>query len=413
MEQHLLSPLLCKSSPLLSYNRSTATMLDDDVSPFPQPPPPKTKLGRYRQLAPRAGVHVSPIVLGGMSIGDKWEKIGLGSMNKESSFELLDAYYEAGGNFIDTANNYQEGSSEQFIGEWMEKRGIRDQIFVSTKYTNNTKMAEKNFGQKVMYTGNNSKSLHLSIDQSLKNLRTDYIDLLYVHWWDYTTSIEEVMDSLHNLVVAGKVLYLGISDTAAHIVAEANTYAKYNGKTPFAVYQGCWSVLDRDFERDILPMARRHGMAIMPWNVLAGGKIRSDEEEERRRHTGEGGRAILGRSWERNENEKKMCKALEHIAKEVGAKHITSVAIAYVMQKSPYVFPLIGGRKVEHLMNNLEALDIALKPEHIQYIDSVTPFSFGFPYTYFGFPESDYSFLYKTAGHFDKWPVQQSIRPAQ
>ncbi|TCD60871.1 hypothetical protein EIP91_009377 [Steccherinum ochraceum] len=379
---------------------------------FAPPPPPKTNLGRYRQFSPRAGVHLSPIGLGAMSIGDQWEKIGFGAMNKESSFKLLDAYYDAGGNFIDTANNYQDGSSERFLGEWMEQRGIRDQIFLATKYTNNTNIGPSVVvGQKVLSTGNNLKSLTLSVERSLKHLRTNYIDLLYVHWWDYATSVEEVMDGLHNLVASGKVLYIGVSDTPAHIVSEANTYAKYNGKTPFVAYQGAWSVLERDLEREILPMARRHNMAIVPWNVLASGKIRTDEEEERRRQTGEQGRAIsmVSSGWERNENEKKMAKALEQVAKEVGAKHITAVAIAYVMQKAPHVFPIIGGRKIEHLMSNIEALSVSLSNEHIKFIESVLPFDFGFPYQYF--PIDEYAFLWKAVAHTEKWPKAEPIRP--
>nr|VWO97169.1 Uncharacterized protein [Ganoderma boninense] len=171
----------------------------------PQPP---TKLGLYRQLSPLAGVHVSPLQLGAMSIGDKWEKLGMGAMDKESSFALLDAFYDAGGNFIDTANAYQDETSEEFIGEWMEKRGIRDQIVVATKYTTNFKRAAEDIQQKVHYTGNNIKSMHLSVEASLKKLRTSYIDILYVHWWDFDTSMEEVMNGLHNLVASGKVLYL-------------------------------------------------------------------------------------------------------------------------------------------------------------------------------------------------------------
>ncbi|KAH8102173.1 Aldo/keto reductase [Cristinia sonorae] len=365
-------------------------------NPFAQPPPPATKLGRYRQFSPRAGVHISPIILGGMSIGDKWEKVGLGAMNKESSFQLLDAYYKAGGNAIDTANVYQDGSSEEIIGEWMEARGVRDQMFIMTKYSNNLKMADNTVHQKVMYTGNHVKSMILSVEESLRRLRTNYIDLLFVHWWDYMTSIEEVMDGLHNLVTQGKVLYLGISDTPAHIIAEANTYAS-------------WSVLERDFEREYIELARRHNMAITPFGVLAGGKIRSDEEEKRRRETGE---AVLDHGWERNEDEKKMSNALEKVAKEIGAKHVTSVAIAYIMQRTPYVFPIIGGRKVEHLMNNLEALDLVLKPEHMRFIESVIPFNPGWPYNLFGNDESDYNMLYKSAGHLDKWPLQQAIRPS-
>ncbi|KAE9383139.1 Aldo/keto reductase [Gymnopus androsaceus JB14] len=228
------------------------------MSIFQPAPEPSTKLGVYRVLSPRAGVRVSPICLGAMSIGDKWNDI-MGSMDKESSFKLLDAYYDMGGNFIDTANNYQNESSELFIGEWMEKRGNRDQMVVATKYTSNFKLGNTSIKQQVNYTGNNAKSLHISVETSLKKLRTDYIDILYLHWWDWDTSVEEVMDSLHHLVASGKVVYLGISDTPAWIVAQANQYARDHGKTPFVIYQGKWNIMDRSFERDIIPMARSLG----------------------------------------------------------------------------------------------------------------------------------------------------------
>ena len=234
---------------------------------------------------------------------------------------------------------------------------------------------------KVNYAGNSAKSLMLSVEASLKRLRTSYIDILYLHWWAWQTPVEEVMDHLHNLVVARKVLYLGISDTPAFIVATANTYARMHGKTPFVIYQGEWSVLNRSFEREIIPMARMFGLALAPWNVLGAGKIRSDAEEEKRRVTGEKGRAVFGPNWERNEDEKKMCAALEKVAKEVGTEHITAVAIAYVMQKVPYVFPVIGGRKVEHLMANTDALRISLSDEQVQYLEGILPFDPGFPVT--------------------------------
>ncbi|CAL1709961.1 unnamed protein product [Somion occarium] len=375
-----------------------------------QPSPPATSLGRHRQLAPSAGIHVSPICLGALSIGDKWGV--LGSMDKETSFKLLDTFYEAGENFIDTANSYQDESSEEFLGEWTETRGIRDQIVMATKYTNNFKRGDPNIKQKTSYVGNNLKSLHISVEASLKKLRTDYIDILYVHWWDFATPVEEVMNGLHNLVAQGKVLYLGVSDTPAYIVSKANTYAKLSGKTPFVVYQGAWSILYRDLEREILPMVKEEGMAIAPWNVLHGGKIRTDAEEQRRRETGEKGRTITGPEWERTESERQVCLALEKVANEIGAKSVTSVAIAYVMQKAPYVFPVVGGRKIEHLHQNIEALEIALSPEQIAYLESVQPFDLGFPTGVYG-DGSDYNFLYKNAGHFDKWPAAQAIRPSK
>ncbi|KAL0572606.1 putative aryl-alcohol dehydrogenase aad14, partial [Marasmius crinis-equi] len=341
------------------------------------PPLPATKLGVYRVLSSRAGVHVSPLCLGAMSIGDKWESF-MGSMNKESSFKLMDAYFDKGGNFIDTASNYQDETSEEFIGEWAESRGIRDQLFIATKYTTIYKKADPKIIQKVNFTGNNAKNMHLSVNASLKKLRTDYIDLLYVHWWDYDTSIEEVMDALHNLVIQGKVLYLGISDTPAWIVAQANQYAREQGKTPFTVYQGKWSILERSFERDIIPMARSFGMALAPWGVLGGGKFRTDAEEKRRAESGEEGRKSYG-PWLRTPEEATMSRALEKVAKEVGAQNITSVAIAYVMQKTTHVFPIIGGRKVEQLEQNLEALDITLTPQQIEFLESQVPFDIGFP----------------------------------
>lgn len=382
------------------------------MSLFAPPPTPKTRLGNHRQLSPNAGVHVSPICLGAMSIGDKWANYGYGAMDKESSFQLLDAYYEAGGNFIDTANNYQDESSEEFIGEWMEARGIRDQIVVATKYTMNYKRAA-DIQQKTQYGGNNKKSMRISVEDSLKKLRTSYIDILYVHWWDWDTSVEEVMDGLHNLVLNEKVLYLGVSDTPAWVVVKANAYAREKGKTPFSIYQGAWSILQRDFEREIIPMARAEGLALAPWRVLASGKIRTDEEEERRRQSGEKGRTILGPDWERTEDERKISHALEEVAKQVGAKHVSSVAIAYVMQKTPYVFPIIGGRKVEHLMANIEALSIVLSDEHIKYLESILPFDIGFPGNLIGNGFNDHLLLQFSGLKFEKWPAQPPVRPAK
>ncbi|EKM59660.1 uncharacterized protein PHACADRAFT_250298 [Phanerochaete carnosa HHB-10118-sp] len=377
------------------------------MSVWAPPALPPTKLGIHRPLASRAGVHVSPIQLGAMSIGDKWQAFGMGSMDKDSSFKLLDAFYDAGGNFVDTANNYQDESSEEFIGEWMEQRGIRDQIVLATKYTTDFRRGKG--GQHSAFVGNSVKSMHTSVTASLKKLRTDYIDILYLHWWDYTTSVEEVMDGLHTLIQQGKVLYLGVSDTPAWVVSQANTYARLTGKTPFTIYQGKWSIMDRDFERDILPMCVAQGMAVAPWNVLAGGKIRTDAEERRRLESGEGGRQLFG-DWKRTPEERQVCLELEQVATEVGAKSITSVAIAWIMQKAPHVFPIVGGRKVEHLHDNIEALSVHLSDEQIARLDSAVPFDKGFPYTGFG-DGTSYNFLHQSAGHFQRWPKAGPIKP--
>ncbi|KAJ3502024.1 hypothetical protein NMY22_g18726 [Coprinellus aureogranulatus] len=300
--------------------------------------------------------------------------------------------------------------SEAYIGEWAESKGIRDQLFIATKYTNSTAIKDANIQQKVLLVGNSVKSMQVSVKESLKRLRADYIDLFYIHWWDYTCSIQEVMHALHGLVLSGKVLYLGISDAPAWIVAKANQYARDHALTPFSVYQGQWSILERSFERDIIPMARDEGIALAPWGVLGGGKIRTDAEEERRRKTGEKGRMILSQQWERTETEKKVSKALEKVAEEIGAKSITAVAIAYVMHKTTYVFPIIGGRKVENLVENLGALEIALTEENIKFLDSHVPLELGFPYSFIG--DGGNSLLGNAAGYIKHWPRAKPISPA-
>ncbi|KAM5542422.1 hypothetical protein V8D89_003881 [Ganoderma adspersum] len=342
---------------------------------FSPAPEPATRLGYYRKLAPRAGIHVSPLCLGGMSIGDKWDQFGMGSMDKDASFRLLDTYFDAGGNFIDTANSYQDGTSEEFIGEWAEARGIRDQLVLATKYGNNNHRGNDSIAQKVNFGGDNVKSLMLSVETSLRRLRTTYIDLLYVHLWDSITDIEEIMDGLHNLVIAGKVLYLGVSNWPAWLVVKANAYARQHGKTPFVIYQAHWSVLDRRIEHEVLPMCRHEGLAVAAYGVLGAGHIRTDAEEARRRETGEHGRTSFGLQWERTPEERAVCRVLERIAGEVGVGgNIGAVAIAYVMQKAPYVFPLVGGRKVEHLTGNIEALKVRLTEEHMKAIEEAKAF---------------------------------------
>ncbi|KAG2413611.1 aryl-alcohol dehydrogenase [Aspergillus terreus] len=347
--------------------------------PAPEPP---TELGRYRILSSTAGIRVSPLQLGAMSIGDAWSGF-MGSMNKESSFKLLDAFVEAGGNFIDTANNYQDEQSETWLGEWMTARQNRDQIVLATKFTTYYKAHALGKGKAPNHSGNHRRSLHMSVRDSLKKLQTDYIDILYLHWWDHTTSIEEIMDSLHILVQQGKVLYLGISDSPAWVVSAANTYARDHGKTPFSIYQGRWNIMKRDFEREIIPMARHFGMALAPWDVLGSGKFQTKKAIEERKQRGEGLRSMLGANVQ-TEEEEKMSAALEKVANEHGIESVTAIALAYVLQKAPNVFPLVGGRKIEHLHDNIQALKIRLTKEQIEYLESVKPLDPGFPNNFIG-----------------------------
>ncbi|TFK88211.1 Aldo/keto reductase [Polyporus arcularius HHB13444] len=276
-----------------------------------------------------------------MSIGDKWATLGMGAMDRESSFKLLDA------------------------------RGICDQMFIAIKYTTMSNMMNTSNQQMAQCVGKNIKFMHISVETSLRRLRTSHIDIFYVHWWDWTCKVEEVMHGLHHLAASGKVLYLGISDAPACVVSKANMYARTTRKTPF-----------RDIERDIILMAKEEVMAIAPWNVLAVGKIRTDAEEEARREAGEKGRSFLGRDWERGKNDQKVAKVLEEVAADVGASTIQ--AVAYMMRKVPYVFPTIGGCNIEHLHANVQALHISLMKEHVNKREDAMPFTPGVSYNVIG-----------------------------
>lgn len=294
----------------------------------------------------------------------------MGKCDKKTTFEMLDYFFDNGGNFIDTSNNYQFEQSEQWIGEWLASRKNRDQIVLATKFTT-FYPSPKTEGLRIKanYAGNHTKSLKLSVEDSLKKLQTDYIDLLYVHWWDFTTSVEEVMQSLNQLVQQGKVLYLGISDTPAWIVSKANEYARNHGLRGFSVYQGRYNAADRDLERDVMPMVRSEGMALCPWAALGGGNFKTEEQRKA------GGGRNMGPA---TETHIKISKKLEEIANKKGTL-ITSVALAYVMHKQPYIFPIVGGRKVEHLKGNVEALSLELSDQDIDEIDQESGFEIGFP----------------------------------
>lgn len=352
-------------------------------------PPPATDLERYRLLSTTAGVRVSPLCLGGMSFGDAWTD-AMGSLPRKETFALLDAFRDAGGNFVDTANNYQNEQSEALIGEWMAARGNRDEMFVATKYTTSYRDWEVGKGKRsANFSGNSKKAMVVSVNDSLRKLQTSYIDLFYVHYWDYTASIEEVVDALHLLVEQGKVLYLGISNTPAWIVAAANTYAKANGKTQFSVFQGRWNVLRRDLEREIIPMARQFGMAICPWDVLGSGKFKSRAQLEARQAAGESLRLSVDEELKftagMSDDQIRMSDALEKVASEHGEDvTVQQIALAYVRAKAHSVFPIVGGRRIEQLHDNIRALRIRLTDEQIGYLEGVKEFKAGYPLDFLG-----------------------------
>lgn len=363
----------------------TTTTSTGNVNAAPLPTSP---LSLYRLLSPTAAVRVSPLCLGSMNFGTAW-KARLGECSKTTAFDMLDEFHAHGGNLIDTANTYQGGESEQWLGEWMELRGVREEMVVATKYTGSwdsrvghlhvVEGSEHKGALKkhiaINTVGNSTKSLAASLRSSLERLRTDYVDIMYVHFWDYTASIEEVMTGLNALVQQGKVLYLGVSDTPAWIVVKANAFARQHGMRPFSVYQGHWSAASRDLEREILPMCADEGMGVCPFGALGSGAFKTTQQRAD---------AVSGRSSRTiDEKEEKICQVLEKVAMRHEAP-MTSVALAYILTKYSHVTPIIGGRSIDHLRANIRALDLGLTAEDVAEIEEAVPFDVGFPYAQFG-----------------------------
>ncbi|KAL3480236.1 NADP-dependent oxidoreductase domain-containing protein [Aspergillus californicus] len=377
-------------------------------------PPPNILLARHRQLAPSAAVRVSPLCLGAMTFGTANSE-RYGKCSKEDSFAVLDKFYSSGGNFIDTANAYREGQSEEWLGEWMASHKNRDEIVLATKYTTPWQTHHKgkiqsNFG------GNSVKSLKVALDASLARLQTSYIDLYYVHWWDYTTSIPEMMHALNDLVVAGKVLYLGISDTPAWVVSKANEYARQKGLRQFVVYQGMWNATMRDFERDIIPMCRDEGMGLCPYGVLNQGRFQTEEVFREREKSNEGRNFI-----QTSQRDRDVSKVLETIAKKKGVD-LLHVALAYIMDKAPYVFPIVGARKLSHIEGSIAGLGVSLTEGEVSEIEAAYDFDFGFPHSFLsgtlfnqdksrGADEPGDTWMTKSLGNFDWVEKPKAIRP--
>src|ERR1700677_2979038 len=223
---------------------------------------------RYKLLG-NSGLRVSELCLGTMTFGEDW---GWGS-SKEESRKVYDAFLEAGGNFIDTANVYTNGTSERLLGEFMA--GHRDRGVLASKYSNAVPGNDPNAA------GNQRKSMMQAVEASLKRLKCDYIDLYWLHIWDQITPIEEVMRAFDDLVRQGKILYAGVSDMPAWVIAKANTLADLQGWTPFVGLQIEYSLIERTPERELLPMAADLGLGVTAWSPLAGGGVARKKPEPR------------------------------------------------------------------------------------------------------------------------------------
>jgi aryl-alcohol dehydrogenase-like predicted oxidoreductase len=324
---------------------------------------------RYRTLG-RSGLRVSELCLGTMTFGEDW---GWGASEAESR-RMFDLFVERGGNFFDTANSYTGGTSERFLGAFIA--ADRDRYVVATKYTHANRLGDVNG------SGNHRKNLIPSVEASLQRLGTGYLDLLWLHAWDFLTPVEEVMRSLDDLVSAGKVRYLGISDTPAWVVSQANTLAVLRGWTPFIGLQVEYSLLQRTAERDLLPMAQALSLGVTTWGPLGAGLLSGkylpgvpDAD------TGRIGVAPAFYGGLLTERNLSIAQEVRHIANTVGQSP-AAVALNWIRQQPGSPIPILGTRTVPQLMENLGCLDFALDEAPLQRLNALSQFERGFPHDF-------------------------------
>ena len=320
------------------------------------------------QLLGNSGLRVSEVALGTMTFGEDW---GWGS-SKDEARKIYDAYRSAGGNFIDTANVYTNGTSETFIGEFVHDH--RQSVVLATKYTCTTSTGDANAG------GNHRKSMMQAAEDSLRRLKTDYIDLYWLHVWDQMTPVDEVMRAFDDLVRQGKVLYVGVSDTPAWWIAQANTLAELRGWSRFAGLQIEYSLSQRTVERELIPMAKAFKLGLVAWSPLAGGvlsgKYHSGNGSGGRYQNQTGEASGRGRTGERVD---RIVSALEKIASETGCS-LAQIALAWLRYRDIPVIPIIGARRIEQLESNLASLELELTPDQVAGLDQVSAIEMGFPF---------------------------------
>lgn len=327
---------------------------------------------RYRTLG-RSGLRVSELCLGTMTFGQDW---GWGA-DEPTSRAIFERFADAGGNFVDTANSYTNGTSESFLGRFLE--GQRDRFVIGTKYTHAGVWDDPNG------SGNHRKNLVRSLEESLRRLRTDYVDVLWLHAWDFLTPVEEVLRAMDDMVSAGKVLYVGISDTPAWVVARAATIAELRGCVPVVALQVEYSLAQRTAERELLPMAHALGIAVAAWAPLGAGLLTGKYTTPRGT---DGGAATRGRLDEADlyrgtldDRSRAIARVVDAIARERGSSP-ARVALAWLLDRRPAPIPILGARSEAQLDENLGALKISLDDEECERLDQITRPDLGFPHDF-------------------------------
>lgn len=329
------------------------------------------QLDDYRLLG-RSGVRVSPLCLGTMTFG-----VGPGTWGSadEEAARLLDLYIDRGGNFIDTANFYgQMGQSEVLLGQYI--KGRRDRLVISTKYSLTTSPGDPNA------SGNHRKNMVRSLDDSLRRMHTDYIDLYYLHMWDFRTPVDEILRAFDDLVRAGKVLYIGLSDTPAWQASRMQAIAEIRGWSQFCSLQISYSLIERTVERELIPMAAEMGMGVCPWSPLGGGVLagkysRADLSPASKQDVSSR-KAINAATGRLSERSLAIAAVVGEIAKETG-KTSAQVAVAWTLRNPAVAAPVIGVRTLAQLEENLGSLEVDLSEEHLARLDAVSCVPLVFP----------------------------------
>ena len=333
-------------------------------------------LNEYYTLG-RSGLRVSRLALGAMTFGSEW---GWGA-EKEGAKELFDHYVDAGGNFIDTADLYTNGTSEQWLGEFVKERGLRDKIVIATKFTFNAEPGNPNAG------GNGRKNILRAVEGSLKRMGTDYIDLYFLHAWDSLTRPEEVMRTLDDLVSAGKIRHVGLSDVPAWYASRAQTLAEWRNYEPISALQMEYSLVERNIENEYIDLGRETGMGIMVWSPLASGLLSGKYKPSENKVEGEGRLASLAdsgnpafakftdRNW-------RIVSALEEVAKEMD-QPMASVAINWVANRPGVSSVILGATKLAQLQQTTNALDFEIPDALATKLDEASQREMNFPYTFF------------------------------
>jgi aryl-alcohol dehydrogenase-like predicted oxidoreductase len=321
-----------------------------------------------------------------MTFGEDW---GWGAA-KDEARKMYDAYREAGGNFVDTANIYTMGTSEKFVGEFI--RDHRAEVVLATKYTNSAPGKDPNAG------GNHRKNMFQAIDASLKRLGTDYLDLYWLHIWDQITPVEEVMRGFEDLIRSGKVLYAGVSDAPAWWIARANTLAEFRGWGKFVGLQIEYSLIERTVERELLPMAKALGLTITAWSPLAGGVLSGKYQGGAQAKDARFSSDMMKPMQAGGDRTEKIVAAVKQVAQQLG-RSAPQIAIAWLLHRDQPIIPIIGTRKIAQLHDNLAALEVKLTGDQLRLLNDASAIPLGFPHEFYA-NEMVRTFIY--AGTRDK-----------